>query len=72
MRFAAINSIFVLAFLVGVVLLQIFLSKRPSKWAGLVMPGITLIYSVVMVLNLAAFAGMTTGEINKKVITLPY
>lgn len=49
--------------LIGVVLLQIFLSKGVSKWPGLVLPGIALLYSLLMVLNLTAFAGMTTAEI---------
>ena len=46
--------VFLLIFAVGVVLLQIFLSKRESKWPGLVLPAITFLYSLLMVLNLAA------------------
>lgn len=43
-----------LVFVVGGVLLQIFLSKRESKWPGLVLPGLSVLYSLVMVLNVAA------------------
>lgn len=46
--------IFFLVFIVGGTLLQIFLSKRESKWPGLVLPAITFLYSVLMVLNIAA------------------
>lgn len=43
-----------LVLLVGTILLQIFLSKRESKWPGLVLPAITFLYSVLMVLNVTA------------------
>ena len=50
--------IILLMLLAGTVLLQIFLSKRESKWPGLVLPAIALIYSIVMVLNMAYFVSM--------------
>jgi cadmium resistance protein CadD (predicted permease) len=40
-----------LVLLLGTILLQIFLSKRESKWPGLVLPVITFLCSVLMVLN---------------------
>ena len=40
-----------IVFGVGGILLQIFLSKRESKWPGLVLPVITFLCSVLMVLN---------------------
>jgi len=43
-----------LLFLAGIVLLQIFLSRRERRWPGLVLPAITFLYSVLMVLNIAA------------------
>ena len=54
----AYATIALLVLLVGTVLLQIFLSKRESKWPGLVLPAITLIYSIVMVLNMAYFVSI--------------
>lgn len=42
---------------VGGILLQIFLSRRESKWPGLVLPGITFLYSLVMVLSVAVYDG---------------
>ena len=50
--------LFVLLFAAGTIVLQIFLSGRESKWPGLVLPAITLIYSIVMVLNMAYFVSM--------------
>lgn len=50
----AYATILLLVLLAGTILLQIFLSKRESKWPGLVLPVITFLYSVLMVLNVAA------------------
>ena len=48
---------------VGVVWLQIFLSKRQSRWLGLVLPCICLILSLVVVLGMEAFtAGSRVQE----------
>ena len=33
--------------------LQIYFSKMESKWMGLILPGISLIVSIIMVLNIA-------------------
>ena len=44
-------SLIVLAvFLVGGVLLQIFLSKRESKWPGLVLPAISFLWSLLFII----------------------
>jgi len=42
-----------LIFIVGGILLQIFLSRQESKWAGLILPIITFILSLIYVLNIA-------------------
>ena len=44
-----------LALLAGGVLLQIFLSRRRSRWPGLVLPGLTFLYSILMVLSVAVY-----------------
>ena len=44
-----------LVLLAGGVLLQIFLSRRRSRWPGLVLPGLTFLYSILMVLSVAAY-----------------
>ena len=50
----AYATIILLGLLAGTILLQIFLSKRESKWPGLVLPAITFLYSVLMMLNVTA------------------
>ena len=44
-----------LALLAGGILLQIFLSRRRSRWPGLVLPGLTFLYSILMVLSVVAY-----------------
>ena len=51
LRNITVLLIFLLVFVVGGILLQIFLSKRESRWPGLVLPGITFLVSLVAVLN---------------------
>ena len=44
-----------LALLAGGIRLQIFLSRRRSRWPGLVLPGLTFLYSILMVLSVVAY-----------------
>ena len=44
-----------LVLLAGGVLLQIFLSRRRSRWPGLVLPGLTFLYSILTVLSVAVY-----------------
>ena len=59
--------IFLLAFVVGGILLQIYLSKRESRWPGLVLPGICMLYPILLVLNVAAMGNI--GSVVATVIT---
>ena len=59
--------IFLLAFVVGGILLQIYLSKRESKWPGLVLPGICMLYPILLVLNVVAMGNI--GSVVATVIT---
>lgn len=43
----AVNLIFTLTLLAGVILLQIYLSKRENKWSGLVLPIITFLFGLL-------------------------
>lgn len=52
-----------LVILAAAIWLQIFLSKKESKWLGIILPFITFAYSLVMVLGIAIFDGMTGWEI---------
>lgn len=60
---ATVALFLVLILLVGGVFLQIFLSKKNSKWFGLILPAITFLYSLLMVLGLAVYDGMDGREI---------
>ena len=64
-------TVLVFVLLAGTILLQVFLSRRERKWPGLVLPGIFLLYSIVMVLNVAAVssAAETVGAILSVLIT---
>ena len=53
MRIMTFALVGVLLFLVAMVVLQIFLSRRENKWAGRILPIITFGYSLVMMLNVA-------------------
>lgn len=56
-RTATFLLVFLLVFMVGGILLQIFLSKRESKWPGLILPLLTFLYSLVMALSAVAYNG---------------
>lgn len=61
---AASISIFgLIVLLVGAGFLQVFLSKRESKWPGLVLPIITFCYSLLAVLGMIAYVGDTVGTV---------
>ena len=66
----ATTVLFVILIVLGVggILLQIFLSKRESRWPGLVLPIIAFLYSVVMVLNVAAMG--SAGEVIAAVLSV--
>lgn len=55
--------VFVLVVLVGGILLQIFLSRRESRWPGLVLPLLTFLWSLLLVLNLR-----DTGSVSQNVL----
>ena len=47
----------ILPFLIGLVVLQVFLSKRERKWPGLILPLLSFLYSLVMALSAVAYNG---------------
>ncbi|MBZ2175638.1 hypothetical protein K8M07_10360 [Schnuerera sp. xch1] len=59
--FFPIRTIIFLIVIIGVVFLQIFLSKKQSKWFGLILPIICLLFSLIAVLSVPAF--FTQGEL---------
>ena len=59
----------VLALLAGIIWLQIFLSKKESKWPGLVMPIISFLFGLLYPLNMVAPSeGVTVGFIIEMII----
>ena len=56
-RMTIVLVVFLLVFVVGGTLLQIFFSRRESKWPGLVLPGITFLFFLAAVLNVASVGG---------------
>jgi len=50
-------------FLVGIVILQMFLSKRENKWVGLILPMINVIASMMAVYSMAFFHKKSFTEI---------
>ena len=54
-----------LLLLVGGVLLQIFLSRRESRWPGLVLPLLVFLQSLLLPLNLR-----DTGSVSQNVLTV--
>lgn len=75
------NMIIFLVILVGIILLQIKLSKAENKWLGIILPSITLCFSILTVLDLTTFTtsymtGTQTitenGGIIKEIITSTY
>ena len=58
-----VTLLFLLAALVGGIFLQIFLSRRESRWPGLVLPLLTFLLSLLNVLNIA-----DTGSVSETVL----
>ncbi|MBR0597627.1 hypothetical protein [Sinanaerobacter chloroacetimidivorans] len=63
MAIASISIIILLLILAGGILLQIFLSKRESRWPGLILPFLFFGYSLLMVFSLAVYDGMSSWDI---------
>lgn len=64
-RFLIVVVIFLLVFVAGGICLQIFLSKRESRWPGLVLPLLTFLSALLSVLNI-----VDTGSVPKNVLTI--
>ncbi|HIY08204.1 MAG TPA: hypothetical protein H9680_02595 [Firmicutes bacterium] len=72
-----------LVVVVGGILLEIFLARRESPWPGLVLPGITFLWSLVLVFQVAVvgtlwetigalLAAFLTGNLSTLVLLLIY
>lgn len=70
MRIAFKTIIFLLVFVVGGIALQIWLSKRESRWPGLVLPGLCAAYSLLMVFSVSPTPGMSAAEVFSIVLSV--
>lgn len=71
MRFAIITILLVLILGVGGIWLQIFLSKKESKWAGLILPFISFGISLMPLLGVLLFSankGTMTTAVNGEIV----
>lgn len=59
-----VTLIVLAVFVVGGILLQIFLSKRESKWPGLALPAISFLWSLLYLFNM-----MDTGSVVQNILT---
>lgn len=66
-----IHTIIFLAVIVGIIALQIFLSRQPRKWPGLVLPILSLLFSLIYLLNMTVPSeGPATGFAFQMVVVL--
>lgn len=63
-RMMWVSLLVLLVVVVGGILLQIFLSKRESKWPGLVLPAISFLWSLLYLFNM-----MDTGSVVQNILT---
>ena len=54
---------FLVVLLVGCIILQVFLSRRESPWPGVVLPGLSLLLSLIPLLNVAVLPGSGAGNV---------
>lgn len=57
-----VHLLLTLAIPVGLAFLQVFLSRRESRWPGLALPVVSLILSVVVGVGNVAFSTVTTTQ----------
>ena len=57
------NGLISIIFLIGVITLQIFLSKSKKRWLGLILPIINAIVSIMIVLGLTFYGDQSSSEI---------
>ena len=58
-----LNTLIIAAVFVGIIALEVWLSRRKSRWPGLILPAVTLVLSLLMVLGFVAFSrGGATAE----------
>ena len=56
MRISVVLFGVMIVFMVGGILLQIFLSRRESRWPGLILPLLSFLYSLLMACSAVAYS----------------
>ncbi len=54
-----LRTLLVIALMVGAVLLEMDLARKPSRWPGLALPGTAFVFSLLYPLNMANLGGDT-------------
>lgn len=62
------SIIFFLIIIVGIVALQIFMSKKQNKWLGLILPAISVLFSLMAVLGFVSFTTILTEQSGKTIL----
>lgn len=63
------RTLVVLLAMAGIIILQVFLSKRESKWPGLVLPVLAFLFGLLYPLNMVAPSeGVTVGFIFQMIL----
>ncbi|KUO75687.1 MAG: hypothetical protein APF77_04120 [Clostridia bacterium BRH_c25] len=65
-----VKTITLLLFLIGIFALQIFFSKKESRWLGLILPGINVLFSVIAVLGMAFYLNEPLGQIVMQILSV--
>jgi hypothetical protein len=72
---ALVNLLVVVLLMIGLfggsIILQIFLSKKASKWPGLVLPGITFFLSILSVIAIVLYVGFSFRTVDQSVVGTP-
>ncbi|QIB69200.1 hypothetical protein Ami103574_07630 [Aminipila butyrica] len=63
MKIASISIVMLLLFMIGAVLLQVFLSSRENKWLGWVLPGISFSYSLLILCYISVLDSMGPWQV---------
>ncbi|MDV0446186.1 hypothetical protein MsAg5_00120 [Methanosarcinaceae archaeon Ag5] len=58
-----INTVVLFLILIGIVVLQVFLSRRENKWLGLVLPALSVLFSLFTVFGMYAYVGQPVSQI---------
>ena len=61
--------IVLLLLIIGLVVLQIKLSKKRNKWLGLVIPFISFLFSIMVISNMYMFSIVKTTTVSETIVT---